>query len=293
MVDAFVRTRRRETARRPRRNRGGLGRIALWAVAIVVGILFVAPYLVMLVDSLRPNSEILSTPTTFLPSKWQFSAYVEVLTDDRFQSWIANSLVVATTSTLIVIIVAIGVAYVTSRFTFPGKRAMILLLLVTQMLSPTTLVVGLYREFFDLGLINTLLALIITNAAFNLAFAVLILDRVFSEIPAEIMEAAELDGASRFVTLIRVVLPLAGPALVTAVIFSFIMAWNEYVLALTLVYGDSMKPLTVGISSYVTGYEQHWDQMFAASIIGVIPVIILFALIEKHLTSGLTAGAIK
>ena len=140
---------------------------------------------------------------------------------------------------------------------------------------------------------NTYLAIILTNAAFNLAFAMWILHGFFSSIPKEVEEAPNLDGCGRFGTLWRVMLPLTRPGLVTAVIFTFIAAWNEYVVALTLMQDDAKKPLTVGINSYVTGYEQNWDQMFAASLIAIVPVVILFALIEKHLVSGLTAGSVK
>jgi multiple sugar transport system permease protein len=106
-------------------------------------------------------------------------------------------------------------------------------------------------------------------------------------------EAADLDGCGRLGTLWRIMLPLTRPGLVTAVIFTFIAAWNEYVVALTLMQDDAKKPLTVGINSYVTGYSQHWDQLFAASIIAIVPVVILFAAIEKYLVGGLTAGSVK
>jgi multiple sugar transport system permease protein len=161
------------------------------------------------------------------------------------------------------------------------------------MFSPTSLVVGIYREFFELNLVNTYLAIILTNSAFNLAFAIWILQGFFTSIPRDVEEAANLDGCGRIRTLWHVMLPLIRPGLVTAVIFTFIAAWNEYVVALTLMQDDAKKPLTVGINSYVTGYEQHWDELFAASIIAIVPVVILFAVIEKHLVGGLTAGSVK
>jgi multiple sugar transport system permease protein len=200
---------------------------------------------------------------------------------------------VASASTAVVLVVAVPAAYFTARVKFPGRRAFLLLVLVTQMFSPTSLVVGLYREFFELNLVNTYLAIILTNSAFNLAFAIWILQGFFATIPPDVEEAAFLDGCGRFGTLWRVMLPLTRPGLVTAVIFAFIAAWNEYVVALTLIQSDDKKPLTVGISSYVTGYEQHWDQLFAGSLIAIVPVVILFAVIEKHLVGGLTAGSVK
>jgi len=161
------------------------------------------------------------------------------------------------------------------------------------MFSPTALVVGLYRQFFELGLVDTYAALILTNAAFNLAFAIWILRAFFASIPREIEEAAAVDGCGRLRTLLQVVLPLSRPALVTAVIFAFIAAWNEYIVALTLMPDPTRKPLTVGITSYVTAYVQHWNLLFAAAVIAILPVVILFATIERHLVGGLTAGSVK
>ena len=268
-------------------------RYVLPLVGLAVALAFLGPYIVMVLNSLRPSSDVVQTPPTFLPRTWQWSTFGDVLGDQRFLNWLKTSLIVATSSTIIVVLVAVPAAYFTARFRFAGRTAFLFLVLVTQMFSPTSLVVGLYREFFDLNLVNTYLAIILTNSAFNLAFAVWILHGFFSSIPKEVEEAAHLDGCSRFGTLTRIMLPLTMPGVVTAVIFTFIAAWNEYVVALTLMLDDAKKPLTVGITSYVTGYEQHWDQLFAASIIAIIPVVILFAFIEKHLVRGLTAGSIK
>lgn len=271
----------------------GARRVILPLVGLAVAALFLAPYAVMLLDSLRPSGEVLNTPPSVLPEHWQFDAYGTILTDTRFLNWLKTSLLVAFASTTTVFVVALPAAYFTARFTFPGRGAFLLLVLVTQMFSPTSLVVGLYREFFEVNLVNTYIAIIITNAAFNLAFAVWIMHGFFASIPKEVEEAASLDGCGRLGTLLRVMLPLTWPGMVTATIFTFIAAWNEYVVALTLMHDDAKKPLTVGISSYVTGYEQNWDQLFAASIIAIVPVVALFAFIEKHLVGGLTAGSVK
>lgn len=260
---------------------------------LLVALAFLAPYLVMVLDALRPSSDVLDSPPTLLPRHWQLGTFGTVLGQDSFRNWLKTSLLVAGSSTAIVLVASVPAAYITARFRFPGRSAFLLLVLVTQMFSPTSLVVGIYREFFEANLVNTYFAIILTNAAFNLAFAVWILHGFFSGIPQDVEEAAELDGCSRVGTLWRVMLPLTRPGLVTAVIFTFIAAWNEYVVALTLMVDDAKKPLTVGINSYVTGYSQHWDQLFAASIIAIVPVVILFAAIEKYLVGGLTAGSVK
>jgi multiple sugar transport system permease protein len=256
-------------------------------------VFFLWPYVMMLFDALRPSGEVLATPPTFFPKTWTGAAFVQVITDPAFQNWLKTSLIVAVCSTVIVIVVAIPAAYFTARFSFRGRMLFLGLVVVTQMFAPTSLVVGIYREFYDLGLVNTYTALILTDAAFNIAFALWILQGFFGAIPKDVEEAAELDGCSRIGTLFRVMLPLTLPGLVTAVTFTFIAAWNEYVVALTLIQDDALKPLTVGINAYVTAYQQNWSQLFAASLIAIVPVVILFALIEKHLVGGMTAGAIK
>jgi multiple sugar transport system permease protein len=281
------------SAPRARMNWRTARRFVLPLAGVAVAVAFFLPYAVMMLDALRPSADVLQSPTTFLPRHWQFTTFNDVLSDVRFLNWLKTSLLVATVSTLIVLVVAVPAAYFTARFRFRGRTTFLLLVLITQMFAPTSLVVGIYREFYEINLVNTYMAIILTNAAFNLAFAVWILQGFFSGIPKEVEEAANLDGCGRLGTLWRIMLPLTRPGLVTAVIFTFIAAWNEYVVALTLMQDDAKKPLTVGINSYVTGYEQHWDEMFAGSIIAIVPVVILFAMIEKHLVGGLTAGSVK
>jgi multiple sugar transport system permease protein len=278
-----------------RRGRGwkNTRRFVLPVGGLAVMVIFLYPYVVMLLDSLRPSGEVLATPPTFLPKVWTGQAFVSVLSDPAFQSWLGTSLIVSVSATAIVMVAAIPAAYFTARFSFRGRMAFLGLVVTTQMFAPTSLVVGIYREFYDLGLIDTYTSLILTDAAFNIAFALWILHGFFSAIPKEIEEAASIDGCGRIGIMLRIMLPLTLPGIVTAVTFTFIAAWNEYVVALTLMQSDNMKPLTVGISSYVTQYQQNWSHMFAASLIAIVPVIILFALIEKHLIGGMTAGAVK
>jgi multiple sugar transport system permease protein len=275
-------------------GRGGTARrAALSAAGLVLGLAVLSPYVVMLLTALKPAGELRVTPPRLTPLQWRPETFLEVLADGSFQGWLRASLAVALASTVIAVLAATPAAYYTARHRFPGRSAFLLLVLVTQMFSPTALVVGLYRQFFELDLVDTYAALILTNAAFNLAFAIWILRAFFAAIPREIEEAAAVDGCGRAGVLVRVVLPLSLPAIVTAVIFAFIAAWNEYIVALTLMTDPLRKPLTVGITSYVTAYVQHWNHLFAASVIAIIPVVVLFALIERHLVGGLTAGRVK
>lgn len=270
-------------------------RYRLWLplCGLAVALTSLGPFAVMVLGALRTNDDLLASPATFLPREWDLTTFGTVLTDTRFLNWLKTSLLVSVSSTLIVLVIAVPAAYYTARVRFRGRGAFLLIVLITQMFAPTSLVVGIYREFFQLGLVNTYLAIILTNAAFNLAFAIWILHSFFASVPKDVEEAAQLDGAGRFGTLWRIMLPLIRPALVTATVFTAIASWNEYVVALTLMQDDARKPLTVGISSYVTGYEQQWSGLFAASVIAVVPVAILFIAVEKHLAGGLLAGSVK
>jgi len=274
-------------------RRRAVRRVALSGAGLALALVVLAPYVVMVCTALKPEGELRMTPPRLTPIEWRPGNVLDVLGDPGFRGWLYASLVVALTSTAIVVLAATPAAYYTARHRFPGRSAFLLVVLVTQMFSPTALVVGLYRQFFDLGLVDTYAALILTNAAFNLAFAIWILRAFFASIPREIEEAAAVDGCGRVRTLVQVVLPLSLPAIVTAVIFAFIAAWNEYIVALTLMADPARKPLTVGITSYVTAYVQHWNHLFAASLIAIVPVVVLFATIERHLVGGLTAGSVK
>jgi multiple sugar transport system permease protein len=271
----------------------GAGRAGLALAGLLVTLLVLSPYLVMLLTALKPAAELRNSPPRLTPVLWHWGSFTGVLRDPDFMTWLRVSLIVACASTAIVFLAAVPAAYYTARRRFRGRQAFLFLVLVTQMFSPTTLVVGLHREFFELDLINTYAALILTNAAFNLAFAVWILRAFFASIPREIEEAAAVDGCGQLRVLWTIVLPLSRPGVVTALIFSFIAAWNEYIVALTLMTDPDKKPLTVGITSYVTAYVQHWNSLFAASVIVIVPVVALFALIERHLVAGLTAGSVK
>jgi multiple sugar transport system permease protein len=272
-------------------HRGRTPLLAAAGALIAVALLF--PYLVMILTSLKPDTELVTIPPRLLPSHWAWDNFVDVWKVAPLWQHLKVTLIVAGVSTAIVLVAALPAAYYTARFAFRGRGLFLALVLITQMFSPIALVIGLYREFLQMGLVDSYVALILTNAAFNLAFTIWILNAFFRSIPVEIEQAAMVDGATRFGALMRVVLPLAAPGIVTSVIFSFIAAWNEYVIALTLINTPSHQPLTLGITGFIGLNQTQWQYLFAASAIAIVPVVILFASIEKYLVSGLTAGSVK
>jgi multiple sugar transport system permease protein len=246
----------------------------------------------MLIMAGRPNDE-LGDPTIF-PKHFTFSNFTTLWSGSGLGGSIGTSLQIAAGATVIVLAVALPAAYCTARRRFRGRTAFLLLVLATQMFQPAAMLVGIQREFSNFGIPPTL-SLIVINAGFNLAFAVWILNAFFSSIPVELEEASMVDGLGRVGALLRVTLPLAAPGIVTALIFTFISAWNEFLVALTLSLGQqpSQQPLTVAINQYIGEYSVDWGHLFAAGLVATVPVIILFAFIERRVVSGLTAGAVK
>jgi multiple sugar transport system permease protein len=281
----------RATARSAPRARRPLRTWAIAIAAYVIAVIFVLPYLEMLIMAMRPDNEL--GLATIFPQHWTFSNFTTLWSTGLGGS-IGTSLEIAAGATVIVLLVSLPAAYCTARRRFRGRTAFLLLVLATQMFQPAAMLVGIQREFIDFGLPPTL-SLIIVDSGFNLAFSVWILNAFFSSIPAELEEAAMVDGLGRAGALARITLPLAAPGIVTALIFTFIAAWNEFLVALTLSLGEgtSQQPLTVAINNYIGQYSVDWGHLFAAGLVATVPVIILFAIIERRVVSGLTAGAVK
>ncbi|GAA0217434.1 carbohydrate ABC transporter permease [Actinomadura nitritigenes] len=274
-------------------KRSPVRKVVLTGVGWLVALIFVAPYLQMFLTSLKTEHELTKSPGTYLPGDWQWSNFVDVWKAAPIWTNMRVSLIVAAVATVVTLACAMPAAYYTARNRFRGRGAFLLLVLVTQMFAPTALVIGIFREMVALNLTDTLMALILVNAAFNLPFCVWILHGYFSSIPKELEEAAFLDGAGRIGALFRVTLPISAPGVITAVVYTFISAWNEYIVALTVTASPNRQPLTVAIPSFVTQYQAHWQYLFATSLIAIVPVVILFVFIERYLIGGLTAGSVK
>ncbi|HEY7049775.1 MAG TPA: carbohydrate ABC transporter permease [Jatrophihabitantaceae bacterium] len=276
---------KRKRGRRPLTGRT----VIVSVVAYLIAIIFLLPYVEMVITALRPPAEL--QERGYVPKHWDWTNFSSIW-KTGFGTNLRVSLQIAGGATLLVLLVALPAGYYTARRKFRGRMFFLLLVLATQMFQPAALLVGIQRQFVSYGLTPTS-SLILVNAGFNLAFAVWILNAYFSSIPSELEEAAMVDGTSRLGALGRITLPLALPGIVTALIFTFIAAWNEFIVALTL-SGDATKgPLTVAINNYIGQYSVDWGHLFAGSVIATIPVIILFALIEGKVVGGLTAGSIK
>jgi multiple sugar transport system permease protein len=252
------------------------------------------PFAVMISTAVKPRVEVLAFPPHWLPSEIRLQNFADMWEAARFGPALVNSLVVSIGATVLCLLIAIPAAYAMARMQFRGQRLFQQFLLVTQMLSPIVLVLGIFRLMSKMGLVDQLPALMLAYIAFNLAFAVWMLQAYFQTIPRELEEAATLDGASSLQRLRLVFLPLAAPAIGITSVFIFIYCWNEFVLAMTLLRSNEKYTLTMQIFSLVGGrYQVEWDHVMGATLVASVPVAIVFAMLQRYLVSGLTVGAVK
>ena len=268
-------------------------RMLLYFSVYLICMLILYPYFVMLCTALKSRAEIFSINGTVLPIEYMWSNFIDIWQKAPMAKYMTNSLLVAGGSTIIAMVCGIPAAYALSRMKFKGQTAFLGFIIVSQMFAPVVLLIGIYKVISSMGLTDNILGLVFINAAFNQAFTIWLLRGTFMSISADMEQAATIDGCNRVQAMMRILLPVAAPGIVTTLIFIFINAWNEYTVALCLISTDVFKPLTVGINIF-NGYNIiEWQYLFAGSIFAIIPVVILFMSIEKHLTSGLTAGGVK
>lgn len=257
---------------------------------VIVAALF--PFAVMIVTALKPATEV--HDPTWWPHEVHWANFAEMWTSSDFGPALFNSLYVSILTTVVTIVVSIPAAYALSRFVFAGQGGFRQFLLVSQMLSPIVLVIGLFRLVASLGLIDNLNTLVVLYVAFNIAFSVWMLQSYFATIPRDLEEAAWMEGAGRWRTLVTVFLPLAVPAIVVTAIFTFINSWNEFVIALTMLRREDSYTLPLRVFSLVAGrYTVDWQYVMAAALVASLPVAVLFAWLQRYLVRGLALGAVK
>ena len=268
-------------------------KLCLYVFVIIVCVITLYPYYVMLITAFRSNAESLDMYFLHMfPTKWIWSNLTDII-HRGVPRFLLNSLFVAGGATALAMLCGIPAAYALARMNFKGKKIFLGYVIMSQMFSPVVLLIGISQLMTTLHLNNTLWGLMLINAAFNQAFAIWLLRGTFVSISPEMEQAALIDGCGTIGALTKVLIPMAAPGIVTALIFVFINAWNEYTVATILISTAQYRPITVGITQFSSFNMIEWQYMFAASLLATIPVVILFMFIEKHLTAGLTSGGVK
>lgn len=273
-------------------KRYGIGPLVL---VTLITVIVVFPIYWMLVTSVLPTSTVLSrNPPLFPPlEQINLSAYTDVLARKPVFTWMFNSIVIAVGSIAISLTVSVMAGYSLSRFRTRAQQSAGVVLLVSKMLPSTLIVIPFFVMFSSFKLINSPLALMLANASVGVPFATWMMKSFFDSIPRELEEAAMVDGCTQTSALIRVILPLARPGVSAAAIYLAIVTWSDLVFARTLMQDSNMWTLPVGLSSFVGEYQVEWANLMAVGAISLVPVVILFLILEPFLVSGLTSGGVK
>ncbi len=263
-------------------------------LGLIVGAVFAAgPVLWMLSSSFKSNSEIFELPPRLITESFSFGAYAEILTNPETVRFFINSYIVAGSVTILTLLVAIQAAYAFSRFDFRGKRVLNVIIVSVQAVPPITLLIPYFGLVVGLGLYNTYPGLIFTYMVFTLPYAIIMLTGYFNTLPRELDEAVRVDGAGSFTALWKVLVPISVPGIVSVGIYTFMIAWNEYLFALTLTRTTDMRTVPIGIQLLMGQHTYEWNQIMAMSVLGSIPILILFLVLQRYFISGLTAGSVK
>jgi len=274
-------------------ERSWLRKVRLYGVLVALLGVMMFPFYAMFSSTFKTESEIFSSPATLVPSDPTFEAYLQVWSQTDVLLWVANSFLISIGTVVLTLILAIPAAYSCARNDFIGKRSFLLSVLVVQMFAPVVLIVGLFDVITTVGLFDSYLAVIIPAAAFTLPFNVWMLYGYFKTIPVSLEESARIDGAEQWQILTKIVLPLTKPALVASVTYTFLYAWNRLLFVLTFLTDAGKYNVPRGVFSMVGALQTDWRMMLTASVIGIVPLLILFAFLEEYIVSGMTAGAVK
>lgn len=277
---------------RSREQRGPLASFALHGTLIVAVLISLFPIVWLILTSLKPRDGWLSTELQFF-NQSSLDNYARVLTETQFPVWLFNSVLVAALTTVVGVFLAATTGYAVSRFRFPGHRGIMWLLLITQMFPVAILIVPLYNLMAGLGLLNQIPGLVIAYMTIAVPFCAWMMKSYFDTVPRELDQAALVDGLTPFGAFWRVILPLARPGVAVTAFYCFMTAWGEVGYATIFMSQEDKRTLCVGLQQFVGQHWSDWGLMTAAAVLIAIPASAVFLLVQRHLITGLTAGATK
>lgn len=263
-------------------------------VLLLLGAVFAGfPVLWMLLNSFKPNSEIFAWPPVWISENFTLDAYKKLLANEQTIRFFINSYVISAIVVVFTLVIGILAAYAFSRFDFRGKKLINTIVISVQAIPPVVLLIPYMSLIVKLKLYNTYWALILTYMVFTLPYAILMLTGYFNTLPKDLDEAVMIDGGSRFVALWRILVPAAVPGMISVGMYTFMQAWNEYLFALTLTKTNDMRTVPIGISLLMGQHAYEWNQMMAMSVLGSVPVLLLFLFFQRYFIAGMTAGSVK
>ena len=274
------------------RRRSRAASVALHATLVLACVVALFPIVWVVLSSFKPGVWVNSSDLSLVKEP-TLANYRYVLTQTRFPTWMLNSVVVAAATTVIGVILAATTGYALSRFNFPGRRSLLLVFLVTQMFPVAVLIVPIYVIMARLGLINTLASLVLAYLTIAVPFCAWMLKGFFDTVPTSLDEAAGMDGCGPFTTFWRVILPLARPGIAVTAFFNFLTAWGEVAYASAFIQTSNRFTLAYGMQQFVPRYNPQWEYLTASAVLVTIPAAVVFFFAQRHLVSGLTAGATK
>jgi len=276
---------------RPAKNGFAKG---LTLIGLVLGALFAGlPVLWMFAASFKSNTKIFAYPPQLIDESFSFASYIEVFTNPEQLRYFFNSYLVSALVTLFTLIVGILAGYSFSRFNFRFKNILNLIIIGVQSVPPITLMIPYFGLIVAFGLYNSYWALIFTYMVFTLSYAIIMMTGYFNTLPRELDEAVMIDGGSSFTILWRVLVPIALPGVVSVGVYTFMLAWNEFLFALTLTKTNDMRTVPIGIQLLMGQHSFEWNQMMAMSVLGSLPVLLLFLVFQRYFIAGMSAGSIK
>jgi multiple sugar transport system permease protein len=292
---AVVATQRFTLPSRPsskRRQERWLNLAAYLLLTIAILIVFF-PLAWMLTVSVRPNLEVMRMPPEWIPEVFTLQGYAKIFTNPKFLVVFLNTMVVSLLVTALSLVLGALAAYALARFKFAGQRAVLMFLITTQMFPLVLLCIPYFRIFITLGLYDTRTSLVVVYLTFTLPFCILMLRSYFLNIPRDIEEAAMVDGCSRMGAIFRTLIPMSYPAFIGAGLYTFLLAWNEFLFAVVLIESWENRVLTMAIYSLMAEFVTEWNTMMAFSVLASLPLVIAFIFLQKFMVQGMTAGALK
>ncbi|PXY38253.1 sugar ABC transporter permease [Prauserella flavalba] len=276
---------------RARDERSRLASTGLHTALVGASVIAVFPVAWVLLTSLKTDRDTWARPGEL--GTLGLGNYGQVLGDTQFLTWFGNSLLIATGTTLIGVLISATAGYAASRMRFPGQRPLMWLFLVTQMFPAAVLIVPLYNVLSDLGLLNSYAGLILAQCTIAVPYCAWMLKGYFDTIPVSIDEAGRIDGLTPFGTFWRLIVPLARPGISVTVFYAFITAWGEVAFASVFMQSEDRYPLPVGMATFVSDFKAEWGLLTAGSVLVMVPAAVVFFLVQRHLVAGLTAGGVK